>query len=95
MLTVHVDDMATAGPREEVDRLLEVLNEDFTTNHRGELSFFTGCAFNQDLEDTISVTQTAFIEVLGRRFDDSTTSACPASTGANLGPRMEETSWGM
>ena len=43
--TVHVDDMAVAGPREEVDKLLEVLNEDFTTNDLGELSFFTGCAF--------------------------------------------------
>ena len=44
IMTVHVD-MAVAGPREEVDKLLEVLNEDFTTNDLGELSFFTGCAF--------------------------------------------------
>ena len=47
IMTVHVDDMAVAGPREEVDKLLEVLNEDFTTNDLGELSFFTGCAFKQ------------------------------------------------
>lgn len=33
ILTIHVDDMAVAGPRDEVDKLLEVLNEDFTTNY--------------------------------------------------------------
>ena len=38
-MTVHVDDMAVAGPREELDKLLEVLNDDFTTNDLGELSF--------------------------------------------------------
>ena len=30
-LTVHVDNMAVAGPRVEVDKLLVKLNEDFTT----------------------------------------------------------------
>ena len=48
ILTVHVDDMAVAGSREKVDKLLVVLNEDFTTNDLGELSFFTGCVFSQD-----------------------------------------------
>ena len=31
ILTVHVDNMAVAGPRVEVDKLLVKLNEDFTT----------------------------------------------------------------
>ena len=66
---VHVDDMAVACPREEVDKLLEVLNEDFTTYDLGELSFFTGCAFKKNLElGEISINQTAFIETLARRF---------------------------
>ena len=90
IMTVHVDDMAVAGPREEVDKLLEVLNEDFTTNDLGELSFFTECAFKQNLElGEISINQTAFIETLARRFDATTTSLYPASPGANLEARME------
>ena len=84
IMTVHVDDMAVAGPREEVDKLLDVLNEDFTTNDVGELSFFTGCAFKQNLElREISINQTAFIETLARRFDVTTTSLYPISPGAN------------
>ncbi|CAN0599542.1 unnamed protein product, partial [Laminaria digitata] len=72
--------MAVAGPREEVDKLLEVLNEDFTTNDLGELSFLTGCAFTQDVElGTLGITQTAFIETLARRFDVTKISQYPAS----------------
>ena len=41
-MTVHVKDMAVAGTRVEVDKLLVTLNADFTTNDLGELSFFTG-----------------------------------------------------
>ena len=47
-MTVHVDDVAVAGLRDEVDKLLVVLNEDFASNGLGELSFFTGCVFSQD-----------------------------------------------
>ena len=86
--------MAVAGPREEVDKLLEVLNEDFTTNDLGELSFFTGCAFKQNLElGEISI-KTAFIETLARRFDVTTTSLYPTSPGVNLEARMEGESGG-
>ena len=95
IMTVHVDDMTVAGPREEVDKLLEVLNEDFTTNDRGELYFFIGCAFKQNLElGEISINQTAFIETLTRRFDVTTTSLYPASPGADLEARMEGESGG-
>lgn len=52
ILTVHIDDMAVAGPREGVTRYSYVVfNEDFTTNDLGELSFFTGCAFSCGLEE--------------------------------------------
>ena len=50
ILTVHVDDMAVGGPEDEIDKLLVVLNEDFITNDLGELSFFTGCVFTQNIE---------------------------------------------
>ena len=55
ILNVHVDDMAVGGPEDEIDKLLVVLNEDFTTtNDLGELSFFTGCAFTQNIEQGLS-----------------------------------------
>lgn len=49
MTTFHVNDVAVAGLREEVDEPIDVVNEDFTTNDPGELSFFAGYAFKQDL----------------------------------------------
>ena len=59
--------MAVAGSRKEVDKLLVVLNEDFTINDLGELSFFTGCVFSQEFEKgRLSMTQTTFIETLAR-----------------------------
>jgi len=65
ILTVHVDDMAVAGPRVEVDKLLVTLNEDFTTVDLGELSFFTGCAVIQDIENGVTkINQKTFIETL-------------------------------
>ena len=38
ILAVHVDDMAVAGLKNEVDKLLVTLNEDFTTVDLGILS---------------------------------------------------------
>ena len=87
--------MAVAGSRKEVDKLLVVLNEDFTINDLGELSFFTGCVFSQEFEKgRLSMTQTTFIETLARRFDVSTPSLYPASPDANLGVRIEGESSG-
>ena len=90
VLAVHVDDMAVAGPRDEVDKLLVTLNEDFTTVDLGELTFFTGCAVIQDVKDGITkINQRTFIETLARRFDVTTTARYPATAGADLGPRKE------
>ena len=95
ILTVHAHDIAVAGSREDVDKLLVVLNEDFTTNDLGELSFFTGCLFSEDLEKgRLSITQTAFIETLARHFDVTSTSLYPVSPDANLEERMEGESCG-
>ena len=49
IFTVHVDDMAVAGAGIEVDKLLVTFNTDFTTNHLGKLSFFTGCSMTPTL----------------------------------------------
>ena len=54
ILTVPVDDMAVACPRVGVDKLLVTLNEDLTTVDLGELSFFTGCAVFQDIENGVT-----------------------------------------
>lgn len=91
-LTVHVDDktVRVAGPRDEVDKLLLVLNEDFTTNNLGDLSFLMGCVFTQDLErGKLSIVESAFSETHARRFDLTTTSLHPASPGADLAAWME------
>ena len=88
VLAVHVDDMAAAGPRDEIDKLLVTLNKDFTTVDLGELTFFTGCAVVQDVENGITkINQRTFIETLAKRFDVTTTARYPATAGANLGPR--------
>ena len=49
-LAVHVNDMAVAGTRVKVNKLLVTLNNDFETNELGELSFFTGCTITQGTE---------------------------------------------
>ena len=95
ILAVHIDDMAIAGTRVEVNKLLVTLNKDFETNDPGELSFFTGCTITQDTEnDLTSISQKTFIETLARRFDVITTSPYPASPRANLGARVEGESGG-
>ena len=53
ILTVHVDVMAVDGTGVEVDKLLVMLNTDFTTNDVGELSFFTGCSIIQNTENGV------------------------------------------
>ena len=74
VLAVHVDDMAVAGPRDEVDKPLVTLNEDFTTVDLGGLTFFTGCAVIQDTKNGVTkINQKTFIETFARRFDVTTT----------------------
>ena len=95
ILAVHVDDIAVAGTRVEVNKLLVTLDKDFETNDLGELSFFTGCTITQDTEkDLTSISQKTFMETLARRFDVTTTSPYPASPCANLGARVEGESGG-
>ena len=96
ILAVHVDDMAVAGTRIEVNKLLVTFNKDFETNDLGELSFFTGCTIIQDTEKGLtSISHKTFIETLARRFDVATTSPYPASPCTNLGARVEGESGGM
>ena len=91
ILPVPVDDMAVAGTRVEVNKLLVTLNKDFEkTNDLGELYFFKGCTITQDTEKGLtSISQKTFIETLARRFDVTTTYPYPASPCVNLGARVE------
>lgn len=78
ILTVHVDHRAVAGPKDEIAKPLLVLNEYFTTNDLGELSFFMECVLTQDLErGTLSIIQTALTETLVRRLDVATAPFTP------------------
>ena len=84
ILAVHADDMAVAGTRVEVNKLLVTVSKDFETNDLVELPFFTVCTFTQDTEKGLtSISQKTFIETLARRFDVTTTSPYPASPCAN------------
>ncbi|CAN0002635.1 unnamed protein product [Hapterophycus canaliculatus] len=84
MVVVRVDDTAEAGTEDESPKLHEALDEDFTTNDLGEVSLLTGCVFARGVEEGyFTITQTAFIDTLGRRFDVTTTSDFPAVIGAN------------
>lgn len=84
ILTMHVDDMAVACLRDDVDKLLVTLNTDFVTEVIGEISFLTGCAITQDsAKGTMKVSQRTFIDTLARRFDMTTTAPYPASPSAN------------
>ena len=95
ILVVHVDDMAVAGTRVEINKLLVTLNKDFETNDFGELSFFTGCTITQDTEKVLtSISQKTFIETFARRFNVTTTSPYPAYPCANPGARVEGESGG-
>ena len=95
ILTVHVDDMAEAGTGVEIDKLLVTVNTDFTTNNLGELSFFTGRSIIQDTESgALKRNLKAFIEILAKRFDVTTTGRYPAFPCANLGPSMKGESGG-
>ena len=95
ILAVHVDDMAAAGTRVDVNKLLVTLNKDFETNDLGELSFFTGYTITQDTEKGLtSIKQKTFVKTLARHFDVATTSPYPTSPCANLGARVEGESGG-
>ena len=88
LILAYVDDMAVAGLKIEVDKF--TLNEDFTTVDLGILSFFTGCAVIQDVENGVTrINQKTFIETFAKRFDVTTTARYPASADANLGARMD------
>ncbi|CAM9239688.1 unnamed protein product, partial [Hapterophycus canaliculatus] len=90
MVVVHVDDMAEAGTEDKLRKLHEVLHEHCITNDLGGLSLFTVCVVSQDVEKVhLTITQPAFIETVGKRFDVTTTSNFPAVPGENLEARKE------
>lgn len=83
--------MAAADPRDEIDKIVVVRNEDFATHGLGKLYFYMGCARTQDLETSkLSTVLTVFFaETLARRFDVTTTSLYLDYPGADLGTRVE------
>ena len=88
---VYVDDIMVAGSIEACGRLHAGLNKEFPTNDLGELTYYTGCAFERDWElGTIKVSQGAYVESIVKRFNVQTTSPIPASPGADVGPKKED-----
>lgn len=85
ILTVHVEDMAEAGSRDEIDKPLVVFNKDFMTNDLGELSIFIVYVLLHEHEKNwLNMERTVFINTLANRFEVTTTSRYPASPNTNI-----------
>ena len=79
MVAVDVDDPFVVGGAKEVAELHDALNNKFPTNMFGELSSYTGCAFERNFKDrTMKIFQAAFVEDLLKRFENQ----CPTKTTA-------------
>ena len=66
------------------------LNTKFPTNNIGELTWYTGCAFNRNWElGTLEITQKAVVESMLNRFGVNSFSDIPATPGVEIGPREE------
>lgn len=63
VVAVRVDDLFVVGEAKEAAEFHDSLNNKFPTNMVGELSWYTGCAFDRNFKDgTIKMSQTAFVE---------------------------------
>ena len=91
IIAIYVDDMLVAGSKEECNALLASLNRKFPTKDLGECTWYDGCGIKRDLESgTLTISQSAYVESMMRRFDVTTTSLIPASPGADLGPKRAD-----
>ena len=89
-MAVHVDDIVIAGSDEACRGFHAALNTKFLTNNLGELTWYTGCAFERTWElGTLEGTQKAFVESMLNRFGVNSSSDIPATPGVELGPREE------
>ena len=69
IVAVRVDAIVISGSKETCRRLHAALVTKLPTNILGELSRYTGCAFNCECElETWETTQKAFIEGIMNRF---------------------------
>ena len=90
IMVVHVDDIVIEGSGEACRDLHAALNTKFPTNNLGELTWYTGCAFNRNCElGTLEITKKAFVESMLNCFDVNSPSDIPATPGVELGPREE------
>ncbi|CAN0299130.1 unnamed protein product [Ectocarpus fasciculatus] len=91
IIAIYVDDLLVAGSEEECDALLASLNKKFPTNDLGECTWYDGCGIERDLDSgTLTISQSAYVESMMKRFDVMTTSPIPASPGVDLGPKRDD-----
>ena len=93
-MTVHVDDKMVAGPRDEIDKLLLMLAEDFTTNDLGELSLWDLRLRMTWRGISLASFRLPSLRLFASRFDVTTLSLFLTFPGADLGVRMEGESGG-
>ena len=69
ILVVHVDDVLVSGEKEACDELHHTLNEQFPTEHLGELKWYLGCAVERDWQHgSVAIKQPAMIHTLTKHF---------------------------
>ena len=90
LLAFHVDDIVVAGQKDDIEVLKQALGSVFPIKSFGEVTFYTGCAFNRDRKrGTLQITQTAFVETLLRRFPVEGVRDTPSSS-LDLDARRED-----
>ena len=90
IMAVHVDDIVIAGSDETCKDFHAALTTKFSTNHLGELTWYTDCAFKRNWElGTLEITQKAFVESKLNRFGVNSSSDLPTNPGVELGRREE------
>ena len=90
IMAVHVDDIVIAGSDEACRDFHAAINTKFPTNNLGELTRYTGCAFERNWElSTLEITQKAFNESMLNSFGMKSSSDIPATPDVEPGPREE------
>ena len=86
----QVDDIMIALTDEKCRDFHSALTTKLPTNNLGELTWYTGCAYEHKWElGTLGITQKAFLENMLNRFGVKSSSDLPATPGVELSPREE------
>ncbi|CAB1102912.1 unnamed protein product [Ectocarpus sp. CCAP 1310/34] len=91
LIVINVDDILVAADEGEREDLFASLNNRFPVKDLGECTWYDGCAIAMDVENGITtLSQTAKIESMLKRFNVTTTAFTPTATDADIGPKGDD-----